>query len=200
MADELQSLLEKINAEGVKKAEAERSEIIAAANAEAQKIVSGARAEAEKIIAEAESESSALRSRAESAVKQAARDAVLELKAELEARLNDAVKDAAAKALSPELMARIVRELALKFADSPDAELSVRCAVKDREELDKALRDALAESLKKAPKLLPDRALSGGLEVGFRDGELYFDFSLEAVEEVVSAYVGERMAELFRGK
>ena len=200
MADELQSLLEKINAEGVKKAEAERSEIIAAANTEAQKIVSDARSEAEKILADAKSESSALQSRAESAVKQAARDAVLELKAELEARLNEAVRDAAAQALSPELMAGLVRALADKFAGSPDAEVSVRCAVKDREELDKALRNALADSLKNTPKLLADRALSGGLEASFRDGELYFDFSLEAVEEVVSSYVGERMAELFRGK
>ena len=39
MAEELQSLLEKINSEGVKKAEAERDAILAAAKIEADKII-----------------------------------------------------------------------------------------------------------------------------------------------------------------
>ena len=46
MADDLQSLLDRINSEGVKKAEAERDAIIAAAKLEAEKIVGAAREEA----------------------------------------------------------------------------------------------------------------------------------------------------------
>ena len=185
MADELQSLLEKINAEGVKKAEAERAEILAAAKAEAKQIVDAAKAEAERIAAEAEAESATLRQRAESEVKQAARDTLLELKAELETRLNNAVNGAAAQALDPQLMAEIVKAMVAKFADDPDAEVTVRCAVNERAALDAALKNAPADSLIKTPKVLADHTMTGGLELGTSNGQLYFDFSLEAIGGVV---------------
>ena len=200
MADELQSLLEKINSEGVKKAEAERENIVNAARAEAERIVSAARAEAENIVGAARAESEALHDRAESAVKQAARDTILKLKAELEARLADAVAGAAARALDPALMAEIVKMLAARFVTDPDGEVTVRCAVKDRDALDAALKNALADSLCKAPKVLADSAMAGGLELGTDNGRLYFDFSLEAVGEVVGDYAGENVAALFRDK
>ena len=198
MADELQSLLEKINAEGVKKAEAEREKIVGEAKAEAGNIVGAAKAEAESIVKAAEAESKAMRERAESAMRQAARDTVLKLKSELEARLTAAVADATAQALDPKLMAEIVRMLAAKFVADPDEEVTVRCAVKDRDALDAALRNALAASLKNSPKVLADSAMAGGLELGTDNGRLYFDFSLEALGEVVGAYAGEHVAALFR--
>ena len=200
MAEELQSLLEKINAEGVKKAEAERAEILAAAQAEAKRIVEAAQVEAKRLVSQAEAESETLRRRAESEVKQAARDTLLELKAELETRMNNAVNGATAQALDPKLMAQIVKAMVAKFAETPDAEITVRCAVKERAALDAALKNALADSLVKAPKVLADHTLTGGLELGTSNGQLYFDFSLEAIGGVVGAYAGEHISALFGGK
>ena len=200
MADELQSLLEKINSEGVKKAEAERERIVGEARAEAEKIVGEAKARAESIVSAAEAESKAMRERAESALRQAARDTVLKLKAELEERLVAAVGSATAQALDPKLMAEIVKMLAAKFVSDPDEEVTVRCAVKDRDALDAALRNALADSLRNAPKVLADSAMAGGLELGTDNGRLYFDFSLEALGEVVGAYAGEHVAGFFKDK
>ena len=200
MAEELQSLLEKINAEGVKKAEAERAEILAAAQTEAKRIVEAAQVEAKRLVSQAEAESETLRRRAESEVKQAARDTLLELKAELETRMNNAVNGATAQALDPKLMAQIVKAMVAKFAETPDAEITVRCAVKERAALDAALKNALADSLVKSPKVLADHTLTGGLELGTSNGQLYFDFSLEAIGGVVGAYAGEHIAALFGGK
>jgi len=200
MADELQSLLEKINAEGVKKAEAEREKIVGDAKTEAEGIISAAKTEAEGIVSAAKAESEALRARAESAVRQAARDAVLKLKSELEERLKSAVSGAAAQALDPSLMAEVVKQLAAKFVADPDGEVTVRCAVKDRDVLDAALKNALTDSLVKNPKVLADHAMAGGLELGVDNGRLYFDFSLEAVNEVIGAYAGEQLAGMLGGK
>lgn len=200
MADELQSLLEKINAEGVKKAEAERDKIVSAARSEAERIVSAAQAEAERIVSAAKSEGEALRTRAENEVRQAARDTVLKLKAELEKRLDAAVSGAAAQALDPSLMAEVVKILSARFAADPEGEITVRCAVKDRDALDAALKNALADSLVRTPKVLADHAMAGGLELSTDNGRLYFDFSLEAVREVLGVYAGELVAGLFDGK
>lgn len=200
MADELQSLLEKINAEGVKKAEAEREKIVSAAKSEAERIVSAAKAEAESIVSAAKTEGDALRTRVENEVRQAARDIVRNLEAELKERLNAAVSGAAAQALDPGLMAEVVKMLAARFVADPDGEVTVRCAVKDRDALDAALKNALADSLAQSRKVLADRAMTGGLEFSADNGRLYFDFSLEAVREVLGVYAGEQVAALFDGK
>ena len=197
MADDLQSLLDRINSEGVKKAEAERDAIIAAAKLEAEKIVSAAKDEAAAATTRAETEAGALRERAESAIRQAARDIVLKLQAELETRLRDAIGNAAAAALTPDFMASLISQMAEKFCTSPDAEITVRAAVKDADALDAALRAALADSFRKSPRVLGDDALRGGFEVGFGDGQLYFDFSGNALSEMIGAYAGEGIARIF---
>ena len=197
MSEELQSLLEKINAEGVRKAEAEREAILEKARSEAEALVAEAKRQASEATARAEAEAAALRSRAESAIRQAARDLVLELKHELESRLNAAVAGAAKTALTPELMAEIVRALAERFSADPEGELTVLAAVRDTAALDAALRGALAASLKTKPVVLADAGISGGVEVKVQGDELYFDFSLEALTEVLAAYVGGKVAEIF---
>ena len=197
MSEELQSLLEKINAEGIRKAEAERDAILAKAESEAAETVSEAKRRAEELVAKAESEAAELRTRAENAIRQAARDLVLELKHELESRLNAAVADASKAALSPEMMAEIIRVLAERFAADPEGELTVLAAVRDTASLDAALAASLKASLKAKPVVLADAGISGGVEVKVQGDELYFDFSLEALTGVLASYVGGRTAAIF---
>ena len=82
MAEELQSLLDKINAEGVQKAEAEAARIIENAKKQAQEIRSEAEAQAAAAVKDAADQAAALETRAEAAIKQAARDVLLQLQAE----------------------------------------------------------------------------------------------------------------------
>jgi len=63
MAEELQSLLEKINQDGIKKAEAQKAAIVAAAEAEAAEIIANAQKEAAKIISAAQQEAESAASR-----------------------------------------------------------------------------------------------------------------------------------------
>ena len=91
MAEELQSLLEKIQSDGIARAEAERDAVVAKAVKEAQEIVERAKKEAETILAAAGAEAQSIQKRAESTIRQAARDIVLKLKSELECRLERAV-------------------------------------------------------------------------------------------------------------
>ncbi|MCI5778477.1 MAG: V-type ATP synthase subunit E family protein [Lentisphaeria bacterium] len=198
MAEELQSLLEKINHDGIQKAEAEREKILAAARAEAEAI----RAEAEKaaaaIRAEAEKANAALHEKTLSSLRQARRDILLQLRSELRSRLEAAVGDSTARALSPEFTAGIIRELCAAFAAGPDNEVSVRTAVRDVPALDAALRQALADSLKTAPEILGAKSIASGVEVSFDGGKCYFDFTDEALSGILDSYLGETLAAIFR--
>ncbi len=193
MAEELQNLLDKIYAEGVQKANADAEKIISAAKEEAKSIVAGAKLEADDIRARAQESAASLQQRAESAVRQASRDILLQLKAELEKRLRAAVSGAAKEALTPQLMAQIISDFAKA---GPDAEISVLCPERDVEALQTALYSSLGRSFAKQPKVFADASIEGGMEVSLRDGEFFFDFTVPAVTELVGELVGERIAAL----
>ena len=80
MSEDLQSLLEKINRDGVEKAQAEADRILADAKAKAAAIVKTANEEAAKAKAAADQDAKDYAARAAETVKQAARDTVLEVK------------------------------------------------------------------------------------------------------------------------
>ena len=198
MAEELQGILDRINADGIAKADAERNEIITKAKAEAARIIADAKAEAESLKSNAQNEVAAYKKRAENALKQAARDIKIALKGELERRINKAVENASAAALAPDFMAQLIKEAAVKFISSPEDELSVVCAVKDIEGLNSALKGALADSLKKEPEVLGDGAIRGGVEISVRNGEFFIDFTTDAINDLFAAYAGKLVEDIVR--
>ena len=96
MSEDLQSLLEKINREGVEKARTEADKIIADAKAKAADIVKTANAEAAKAKADAEKAAADYASRAAETVRQAERDTILKIESSVTALLEKAPKLAAA--------------------------------------------------------------------------------------------------------
>ena len=198
MAEELQSLLEKINQEGIQKAEAEKARIIAEANAEADAIRAAATKAAAALKAEAEKSNAALAAKTLSSLQQARRDILLQLRSELQARLQAAVGESVAQSLSPEFTARIVKSLCAAFAADPDGDVTIRCAVKDVSALDAALKQALADSLRKSPTILGTRSIPAGVELSFDGGKSCFDFTSEALSGILDAYLGETVAAIFK--
>lgn len=200
MAEELQSLLEKINNDGILKAEAEKARIIAVARAEADAIRAAAEKDAAACKAEAEKASAAFYEKSVSALKQAQRDILLQLRSEIQTRLENAVGESVAQALSPEFIAQLIKELCTAFAADPSSEVAVRCAVKDQTALADALRSALTDSFAKNPVLLGTKGVSAGLELSFDGGKCYFDFTADALGDVMNSYIGENLAAIFKAE
>ena len=200
MSEELQSLLEKINSDGVMKAQAERDAIIAQAKTEAAAIVAEAEKKAEELRKAAAADAETLQKRAESAISQAARDVVLKLKAELESRISAAVADSAEKTMTPEFMAELIRDLAKEFAADPEAKITILSSARDAEALSSAVKDTLGSSYKNAPQVFADSAVKGGMQISFNDDEVFFDFSVEAITGLVGGYAGEKLARILENR
>lgn len=100
MSEDLQSLLEKINRDGVEKAEAQAASIVAEAKTKAAAIVAAANEEAAKAKAAAEQAAADYQKRAAETVRQAARDTVI------------GVKDAVTKLLEQALVKNVTAALA----------------------------------------------------------------------------------------
>ena len=196
MAEELQSLLEKIQNDGIQKAEAERDEILNRARSEAAGIIRAAEEEAARLKQAAEADAASMTARAESSIRQAARDIALKLKAELEERLTKAIAASAKSAMTPEFMAALIADMAKDFAKNPDAEITILTSERDAEALSAMIKDTLGKSFREAPQVFADAAVKGGMQIDFNGEDVFFDFSTEAITELISRYTGEKLAQI----
>ena len=202
MAEDLQSLLAKIQEQGLDKANAERAAIIKKAEQDAAEITAKAKAAADAMRRAAEEECASLTKRAESAVKQAARDIVLKLNVELKERLNTILQENTANAMTPELMGRIINEMAAAYIKDgkQEAKLEVLVSPKSLEEMNAALKGSLKDSFVKQPTLFADMELGGGLKVSVSGNDVFYDFSDDDITDIVAAYIGPRLAAIVKAE
>ena len=197
MSEELQSLLEKINEEGVKKAEETKNKIIGDAGIEAEKIVGEAKAKADDIVKRAQADADTVKSRSEAAVRQAVRDIVITLQGEILNRFKSVVKEASADAMTPDLMGTIILEMAKNYnAKNPsgEADIALILAQKDIDAMEKLFKTSLVNSLKKNPEISLGQNFSAGIKISFKGDDVFFDFSDEAISDMICTYVGPRLA------
>ena len=197
MAEELQSLLDRIQSEGVAKAEARAAEIVAAAEKRAADIVAAAEKRAADLRSAAEADAATLQSRAEQSLQQAARDVRLQVGAAIQETLERVLrKDVRAALADPAFLQRYV-ELAAKSAGGA-AEMRVP------EDQAAALADyarlRLVDEVSKGLKIAPDSDVAAGIRVLLDDGRVEHDFTDDAVMEALSRVVRPSLAKLAFGK
>ena len=202
MAEELQGLLDRIHKEGIQKAETEKEQLITQAQKEADAILKKADKDAKDLLKKAQENAKKEEEKAKASIRQAARDIVITLKTELLERLNICVKDLVAEAMVPKLMSDIIVKMADSFAKSSgkDAELSLIFSAKDLDKMIQYFKTNLADSLKKQPEILKGHDFAAGLQIGFKGSDVFLDFSDEALTDIISGYVGSRLASVLNDK
>ena len=201
MAEDVQGLLDKIHNDGIAKAEQEKEAIIAAAKEEAARIVAEAKAQAEILKKAAQTEARTDQDKANAAIRQAARDAVIALKADLLAKLNAVVHSCIGEAMTPEMMKQIILTMAQSYAKDADAgeSLEVLISKQQQAQAEAFLKEQLLKELKAAPVIELTTDFNSGLQISFRDSDVYFDFSDDALAEVICRFVGPKLTAVIKG-
>lgn len=202
MAEELQGLLDRIQNEGIAKAEAEKTKIVEDAKAEAAKIVAAAKAEAASIVKKANEEAEISVAKGNDAIKQAARDVLIALRADIEARLKVLVSESVGDAMTPETMSRIILEMVKAYSvknPSGDATVELLLSQKDADAMTALFKGSLLAQLKADPVIRISSDVSAGLQIGFKGTDVFLDFSDEALADVICAYVGPKLAAALKG-
>ena len=201
MAEDVQGLLDKIHNDGIAKAEQEKEAIIAAAKEEAARIVAEAREQAENLKKSARTEAQAEQNKANAAIRQAARDAVIALKADLLAKLNAVVHSCIGDAMTPEVMKQIILTMAQSYAKDANAgeSLEVLISKQEQEQTQAFLKEQLLKELKASPVIELTTDFNSGLQISFRDSDVYFDFSDDALAEVICRFVGPKLTAVIKG-
>jgi len=178
--EDLQSLLEKINREGVEKADAEAKRIVDEARKKAEAILKDAREEAAKAKAEAERAAEASSARAAETMRLAARDVVLGVKDAVTALFEQLLTKSVDKALADEATAVALVSSAIRELTGPG---EIACG----EKLAAALKAKLADL--GSFTVVTDRAFGNGFAVKLEGGRVEHLFT----EEVVSAELAKRL-------
>lgn len=193
MAEELQQLLEKIQREGVDKANAEAKAITDKANAEAKAMAEKAREEAEAARAKAEEDAKSYAERAAVTIRQAARDTMLEIKNSVEGLFTALLVQDVKKALADnavELAGEAVKALA---TGSEDAQVAANARLAE------ALRAQLADSAAAGVKVVTDDSVGNGFSIRLDGGRVEHDFSEQAITAALAQRLRPDLAKILEG-
>ncbi len=200
MAEELESLLKRIQDEGIKEADAEKEKIISAAREEAEGIVTEAREKADNTIKEAQNEAELYRQKGEQALKQAARDVLLSLRARLQENMKQVVRETSAGSMDGETVASLIQEIVKAYNEKGGEVESLKVLLPQErlDQVEEAFKPKLGEALKAQTEFHPVNELSGGFQLVFNNEDVVYDFSDEALAETISGFLNSRLAELVK--
>ena len=191
MAEELQQLLEKIQRDGVDKANAEAAAIVAKAKAEAEAIVKKAQEDAAAAEAKGKADAEAYAARARETISQAARDTVLKVREDVTKLLTKLLAQDVSAALATEavpLAAAAVKEL----VTGSGAEVAASAKLVD------ALRAQLAAQAQNGVKVVADEMTGAGFTVKLDNGRVEHDFTDAAISGALAQRLRADLAALLK--
>ena len=187
--EDLQSILEKINKEGVEKADAEAKRIIDAAQAKAAAIVKEAEDAAAKTKADAAANADASAKRGEETLRQAARDVALSVEKSVSTMLEKLLVRDVDAALADEATVAAVASDAMKELAGPG---EITCGAK----LAAALKAQLAA--KGNFTIVTDEASGSGFSIRLDGGRVEHSFTGATVAAELSRRLRPELAKLLK--
>ena len=199
MEIQLQELIDQIKNDGVAAAEAEAKSIVDSAKAEADRIVADAQAQADKILADAKAENERMVKSSEDAIRQAGRNLLISFRESVARELKAIVGENVNAVYSSEHLAQLITNVVEDWAKKPDAEdMAVIMNSDDLNTLESTLLAALKDRMSNGLTLKANDNFDGGFRIAVNDGGAYYDYSADAVVDMMSNYLSPRVAELLK--
>lgn len=189
MSEDLQSLLEKINRDGVEKANAAAANIIDEAKAKAAEIVKAATADAAKAKVDAEKASADYAARAAETISQAARDTVLKIEASVTALLTALLAKDVDKTLADEKnVSALTLEAVKSLASSAEVAVPAKFVAMLKAQL----------STQKNITVVTDDTLGTGFSVRLDGGRVEHAFTGASISEELAKRLRPDLAKLVK--
>lgn len=199
MEIQLQELIDQIKKDGVDAAEAEATSIVDCAKAEAEKIIADAKAQAEKILADAKAENERMVKSSDDAIRQSGRNLLISFRESVTKELNAIVGDAVNAVYSADSFTKLVADVVEGWAKNPDAEdITVILNTEDVKALEEAALASLKDKISKGITLKANDNFDGGFRISVNNGAAYYDYSAEAVVDMMSNYLSPKVTKLLK--
>ena len=199
MEIQLQELIEQIKKDGVEAAETKAEAIIVSAKDEAEKIIAEAKAKAEKMIADAKAENEKTVKSGEDALRQAGRNLLISFRESVSKELKAIVGENVNAACSSDDFAKLIISAVESWAGKPEADdISVVLNSGDLQKLEETLLAELKAKMLGGVTLKANDNFDGGFRIAVNNGAVYYDYSAEAVTDMLSNYLSPRVTALLK--
>lgn len=199
MEVQLQELIDQIKKEGVEAAETEAEAILNSAKEKAGQIIAEAQSQAEKILLNAKAENDRMVKSSEDAIRQAGRNLLISFRESVSRELKSIIGENVSAVYSSESLAQLIVSIVESWANNPDAEdVSVILNTQDLNRLEETLRAALKEKMLNGITLKANDNFDGGFRIAVNNGSAYYDYSAEAVVDMLSNYLSPKVTELMK--
>lgn len=199
MEIQLQELIDQIKKDGVETAEAQAAAILETAKADAEKIISDAQAQADKIIANAKNENEKIVKSGEDAIRQAGRNILISFRESVTRELKAIVGNNVNAVYSSDDFAKLIINAVECWSDKPEVEeLSVILNSNDLAKFENALLAELKTKMLGGVTLRANDNFDGGFRIATDNGTVYYDYSAEAVTDMLSNYLSPKVTALLK--
>ncbi|MCL2411482.1 MAG: V-type ATP synthase subunit E [Treponema sp.] len=198
MEIQVQELIEKIKKDGIDNANLEAQQIKTDAQAEANRILEAAKKEAERLVSSGKEEADRAEKAGNAALQQACRNLVLAFKDEIQTLLNKIVNENVSANYNDDVIKSALPEILKNWAEKGSNDMSVFLPEKDITKLQDYFTKNLKTELCKGVELKPNRKLAHGFQISNKEGSAYYDFSSEAVSELLTSYLNPKLAETLK--
>ena len=199
MEVQLHELIEQIKKDGVAVAEAEAKDIVDAAKADAEKIIAEAQVQADKIMAEAKAETEKMTKSSEDAIRQAGRNLLISFRESVTRELKTIISENVNTIYSSDELAGLIIHIIECWANKPDAEdITVIMNSQDINRFEDNILGSLKEKMLNGITLKANDNFDGGFRIAVNNGTAYYDYSAEAVVDMLSNYLSPKVTELLK--
>jgi V/A-type H+-transporting ATPase subunit E len=198
MAENLQNLLNRIQQDGVEKANAEAESIVSKAKQEAAELIRSAEELKASMIAEAERESRTFAERGEKALQQAARDVVLSIGDALDRTLGGVIDSRLGKAMTDDVLKQMIVKVVEAYSSSGSSGAEIALSTEDEEKLSSFFMNELATAVREGCVIRGDGKITSGFRVSMAEGHVSHDFTGEAIGDALARLVRPHLAEVTR--
>ena len=199
MEIQLEQLIDQIKKEGVEAAEAQAEAILNSAKSQAEKIIADAKSQADKILADAKAENEKMVKSSEDAITQAGRNLLISFRESVSRELNAIVNQNVNALYSSDKLASLIINVVENWAKNSDAEdISVILNHEDLKSLEECLLAGLKEKMLGGVTLKPNDNFDGGFHIAVNNSGAYYDYSSEAVVDMLSNYLSPKVTALLK--
>lgn len=196
---QLGELIEQIKKDGVEAAEAEAKSIIDSANADAEKIIASAKSEAEKILANAKLENERMVKSSEDAIRQAGRNLLISFRESVARELKAITEESVTAVYSSEALSEIIIQVIVSLAADPENDdIAVVLNEKDLAALEELLLAGIKEKMLSGVTLKASENFDGGFRIVLNNGSAYYDYSTDAVVDMLSNYLTPKIVKILK--
>lgn len=198
MPADLQSLLERIQAEGVEKANTKAAAIIAEAEKTAAEKIAAAEKKQRELHEKSEAEAAVLQERTEQAIRQAARDVAIEVGQSIQQTLERVLLKKLDETLSGDFLKTFLENIIKTVAAHPGAEGGMQALVSEDQakELAEFAASSLSSAVADGLEIAPSKDVKAGVRVMIADGRIEHDFTNEAIMNAMSKMMSPTLAKM----